>query len=77
MSTIEFVRELPITEAGARQCLVRRGADFYVVSSVSVCGIPETLVFPGDAKGKVTDWLEVAGGRYMSREEAIAELAES
>jgi hypothetical protein len=73
---VEIVKELTgFTDAA---CLVRRGAEYFVVSSADAMFTgPETLVFPADADGKVTDWGEVAGGRGVSREEAITELAAS
>jgi hypothetical protein len=70
---VEFVKELQAPK-GPR-CLVRRGDEYFVVSSVvALMSGPETLVFPADAEGSITDWGEVAGGRGVSREEAIAEL---
>jgi hypothetical protein len=72
-----FIRELPMTAADAEQCLVKLGEQFYCVSSVTVLGTPETLVFPADETGKVTSWGEVAGGKHVSREEAIADLEAS
>ena len=75
MSTVEVIRELTGFRGAA--CLVRRGDEYFVVSSVDALPTgPETLVFPADADGNVTGWGEVAGGRGVSREEAIAELAE-
>lgn len=55
--------------------LVKRGDDYYVVSSVRLplTGF-ETLVSPADAEGEVTDWGDVAGGRGFSQAEAIADL---
>lgn len=74
---VEVVRELPRRgTTGAVQCLVKRGDDFFVVSSVQAYSGFETLVFPANAAGDITDWLEVAGGRGMSRGEAIADLAQ-
>lgn len=57
------------------QVLVKRGPDYFVVSSVHApfTGF-ETLVFPANGKGEVTDWGEVAGGRGMTREQAIQQL---
>lgn len=72
MSKVDFVRELSGYTGSA--CLVKREDQFFVVSSTTVFGVPETLVFPGDKNGKVTDWGEVAGGKYCSRDEAISEL---
>jgi len=71
--TTEIVRELEGWRG--RACLVRKGDDYFAVSSVNAefTG-PETLVFPATAEGDVTEWLQVAGGRGMSRQEAIAEL---
>lgn len=74
MVEVETVRELDGFMGDA--VLVKKGGEFFVVSSVDAMfsGF-ETLVFPADAEGKVTDWGEVAGGRGMNREEAIADLA--
>ena len=60
-------------------CLVQKGKDFFVVSSLAaafVTGVSETLVFPSNEEGKVQSWNEVAGGRGVSRKEAISELSE-
>jgi len=68
----EFIKELP---GPGSKCLVKHRGKFYVVSSVTVPHTgPETLVFPATAKGKITSFLEVAGYRGASREEAIAHL---
>lgn len=70
---VEVLRELSGFRGTA--CLVRRGDEFFVVSSV-VAGFTgfETLAFRADASGVVTDWMDVAGGRGMTREAVIAEL---
>lgn len=75
---VEFIRELPVSPTGAEQCLVKQGERYFIVSSVVArfSGY-ETLVFPSDATGEVSDWGEVAGGRGCSREQAIADLAEA
>ena len=73
--SVEIVRELPGTPSGAKQVLVKKGDSHFVVSSVNVRGSgPETLVFPADKDGEILDWIEVAGGKRYSREEAIADL---
>jgi len=70
-----FIRERPVSETSAVSCLVEHNGEYFVVSSVIVPGgVLETLVFPADSDGNVISWLEVAGGRGMSREEAIADL---
>lgn len=57
------------------QVLVRHGHAYYVVSSADVpFSGPETLVFEADALGAISSYCRVAGGRGMSREEAIADL---
>lgn len=78
---VEFVKDLPNSGTGASQCLVKKGEDFFVVSSFVVSSVDswdpefETLVFPADSKGVVTGFGDVLGGWLgMSREEAIAEL---
>jgi hypothetical protein len=56
-------------------CLVKKDDGYYVVSSIYAPFTgPETLVFSSDENGRVTSWIEVAGGRGVTRDEAIAEL---
>ena len=78
MTTVKIIRELPVSETGASQCLVQKGTDYFVVSSIHApfSGF-ETLVFPADSKGNITDWGEVAGGRGADRADAIADLEET
>lgn len=71
---IEIIKE-QVSPVGAEQVVVRKGNKYFVVSSVNAMFTGfETLVFPSDAEGNITNFHEVAGGRGMSREEAIAEL---
>jgi hypothetical protein len=79
LERVQFVRELPRSASLAAQVLVRdrvTGQHYVVSSVVALFSGFETLVFRADAKGEVTDWLEVAGGRGVSREDAIADLDE-
>jgi hypothetical protein len=74
--TVEIIRELKGYQG--RACLVKRGEDYFVVSSADVpYSGPETLVFPAGADGEVASWGDVAGGRGMSRADAIAQLEET
>lgn len=76
--TVKIVKELPVSNTGAKQCLVQKGKKYFVVSSVNAFGTGfETLVFPGNEKGHVTSWDEVAGGRGVSRKDAIKDLEAS
>lgn len=72
---VETIGPVNETESRGDQVLVKQGEDYYVVSSVSApfTGF-ETLVFRSDAEGNITDWGEVAGGRGVSRAEAIGQL---
>lgn len=75
---LSVVKELSDFQGAA--CLVTDGSNHWVVSSLTAAfdtGEPETLVFPANSDGRVTSWCEVAGGRHMSREEAIADLEAS
>ncbi len=75
---VKIIKELKGFKGVA--CLVKRGEKYFVVSSLGSAfdtGLPETLVFPSDENGKVTSWGEVAGGRGVSREEAIKELSQN
>ena len=48
---------------------------FVIASSVTSYSGAETLVFPADSDGNVTDWCEIGGGRgYLNHEEALATL---
>ena len=71
---VEIIQELPRYRTDVTQFLVKHKGEFFVVSSSSFFNQFETLVFRADAKGEITDWCEVAGGRTMSRDEAIADL---
>lgn len=67
---VEIVREI-----NARQVLVKRGDEYFVVSSINApFSGPETLAFPATAEGDVTGYLEVAGWRGATRDEVIAQL---
>ena len=75
MSAVEFMKELKGWRGSA--CLVRKDGKHYVVSSVDAPFTgPETLVFAADYKGEPLNYMDIAGGRGVTREEAIAELAE-
>ena len=72
---VTYVRELSGFRGNA--CLVMREGQYFVVSTANVpFSGPETLVFRANYDGRVTNWSEVAGGRGMSRDEAIADLSE-
>ena len=69
----EILQELD--QFTGQACLVQHKNEFFVVSSVDAPFTgPETLVFRSDNEGNVTEWGEVAGGRGMSRTEAIQNL---
>ena len=72
MVQVEIVRELSGFRGPA--VLVKRDADYFIVSSVTAYSGPETLVFRADESGEVTSWTDVAGGRDRSRAEVIAQL---
>jgi len=73
---VVIIRDLGRNEVGAEGVVVKKGADYFLVSSVNALfSGHETLVFRCDAEGKVDSWADVAGGRGMSREEAIEDLA--
>ena len=84
---IVIVKDLPDSPSGAKRLLVRNDKfEYFVVSTVNtsifglngpipIMEINETLVFPSDPNGNITDWCEVAGGKDFSREEALADLA--
>lgn len=70
MTRVEFVREVEAFRPGVMGCLVKRGNEFFFVSSL----IGSTLAFSADKDGEVTSWRSVAGGYGKTREETIAEL---
>lgn len=48
---------------------------YVAVSAIDTYSGPETLVFPADEDGDVTDWGEIGGGRgYFDHERALATL---
>lgn len=77
MVDVEVIRELPtVRRRDLHHTLVRCAGYYYVVSSVdwTLDRGPETLVFPADESGEIEDWMDVAGGPGMSRDEAIRDL---
>ena len=55
--------------------VITRDDRHFVVSTVFATMSPigwETLVFPADQLGNITDWGEVCGVRYSTEAEAIA-----
>ena len=64
MQNYNFVRLI-----NERQALITRNGEFFVASqSVPGFVVTETLVFPANAEGKITDWMEVDGERGMTLE---------
>lgn len=80
LQPVHLIRVIPCERAGCTQRLVRRGAEFFVISSIpdEYCpGETETLVFPADEYAHITCWHEVLGasGRNWSYEQACGALA--
>lgn len=62
-------------------CLVEHDGKYFVVSGpinprLGFSREKEVLVFRADEDGRVTDWLDVAGGIGVSREGAMHQLAQ-
>ena len=53
------------------KAVVKHNGKFYLVSESSKYGL-ETLIFPSDSEGKVTDWIEVGGSRGVFLHEVLA-----
>ena len=51
----------------SHHALVLFKGKYYVVSD----NCSETLVFPSDSDGNITDWCEVGGGRGLSLDEVL------
>lgn len=75
---VTVIRDLPKNRGRGNAVLVRDATGQHYVASSVVAPYSgfETLVFKADERGEVTDWIEVAGGRGMSREDAIANLGD-
>lgn len=79
--TIEITRlDTPLRSgiAGGKQVHIKASdGTYYVASSIPAAfdtGQPETLVFPANAEGEIESYGEVAGGKFVSIDEAIDEL---
>ena len=56
----------------ATRCLWKVAPGWYIVtSSVKFLGISETMTFPADALGEVTDWCELGVAGYNDHEGAL------
>ena len=53
------------------KAVVKHNGKFYLVSESSKFGL-ETLIFPSDSEGNVTNWIEVGGSRGVSLHEVLA-----
>ena len=53
------------------KALVKYDGKYYVVSESTVRGL-ETLIFPSDSEGKITEYVEVGGGRGVKLHEVLA-----
>tara|TARA_B100000886_G_C20258406_1_gene421816 strand:+ start:163 stop:393 length:231 start_codon:yes stop_codon:yes gene_type:complete len=53
------------------KAVVKHNGKFYLVSESNKFGL-ETLIFPSDSEGKVTDWIEVGGSRGVALHEVLA-----
>ncbi len=72
------IREKDGVNPGQKTRLVEQDGEFFFLSYIPAAfdtGGPETLVFPADADGNVTDWGDIAGGRDMSLDDAEQDLA--
>lgn len=65
------------TQAHNDQWLVKHKGQHYIVSHIDNQYGNETLVFKSTPEGEITDFTEVAGGKYMSHQEAIKDLRET
>lgn len=75
MNTFTMVDE-DVEGFRGRACLVRceETGDFFVVSTITdhgAYGETQTMAFKADEDGNILDWLEVAGGGNMSREDVL------
>jgi hypothetical protein len=70
-----MVRELHAGTPGSVAVLVEKGDTHYVILSYTdMDDEPWTLVYTSNSEGEATNLIEIAGGRGVSREEAIEEL---
>ena len=53
------------------KALVEHNGKFYIVSESNRFGL-ETLIFPSDSEGKITEYVEVGGGRGVALHEVLA-----
>ena len=53
------------------KAVVKHNGKFYLVSESSKYGL-ETLIFPSDSEGKITEYIEVGGGRGVALHEVLA-----
>lgn len=73
VSTIKTVENTMLK----KKVLVEKDGEHFIVSWIATAPDhpgAETLVFPASEDGEITSWMDVAGGRNMTIEEAIADL---
>ena len=61
------------------QVVIKYGDDYVLLSTANPedgqVRVPETLAFLCDEDGRVSDWMEVAGGTYMTIPEVLTEIS--
>jgi len=61
---MQIIKRLDNSPTGAKQTLVKHNGEYYVVSEViAMYSGLETLIFPSNSEGEVTDYCDVGGAR--------------
>ena len=71
---LHVIRKDAHVKDGVQQALVKYKGSYYLVSHTTKVMPHETLIFNCDSMGKVTDWGEVGGGRYVGLEEVLEDF---
>ena len=72
MTTI--ISQLETSREDIKQTLVNHKGNYYVVSYSTI--LSETLIFKSDSKGKITNWQEVGGAKYVKLNEVVESMSD-
>ena len=66
---------MKIINKNNKKALIYYNNEFYIVSETVVpfTGL-ETLIFPADAEGTITNWIEVGGGKGLTLNEVLNDI---
>ena len=65
-----------IITINSNKAFVRHDGNYYVVSYSTRTREPETLIFKSDSNGKIIDWMDVGGAKFVELDDVLNNMNE-